>query len=93
VGVKALLFDTRGYAGLDRVPVDAVGMSIVGGNDVGSKQVLSQRLANRDDRDVPYREHECLVRDPGSLARRVSALVDAAGGLNTTNAFCGRGTP
>ena len=33
------------------------------------------------------------ARDPGSLARRVSALVDAAGGLNTTNAFCGRGTP
>lgn len=36
--------------------------------------------------------YECLVRGPGSLASRLSDLLDDSGGL-TSNALCGHGTP
>ncbi|KAL3768907.1 hypothetical protein ACHAW5_008822 [Stephanodiscus triporus] len=76
-GVNALLFDMHGYAGLDWVPVDAA--------------ARSDRATHA--RWMPDHSYECLVRGPGSLASRVTALVDALEGGLTTDALCGHGTP
>ena len=102
-GVKALLFDMHGYAGLDWVPDDGSPL-IQWGYRLSADESLNPKLHcpidNRTGtigslthaRWMPGHSYECLVRGPGSLASRVTALLNVTGGL-TTNASCGLGTP
>jgi hypothetical protein len=100
-GVNALLFDMHGYAGLDWVPTNGsplvqwgYRLPVLNLNDFCPIDASSSGTIGSltHARWMPGHSYECLVRGPGSLASRVTALVDAAGGL-TTNALCGHGTP
>ncbi len=103
-GVRALLFDMHGYAGLDWVPVDGSPL-VQWGYRLSAETTLDPNQYCPIDvrtgtigsfthaRDMPNNTYECLVRGLGSLASRVSTLVDGMGGLNSTNPLCGLGTP
>ena len=100
-GVNALLFDMHGYAGTDWV-ADVGSPLIQWGYRVSDSSLEYCPLDSRSTGSIGTLTHarwmdghsyECLVRGPGSLASRVSDLLDESGGLTSDNALCGHGTP
>jgi hypothetical protein len=106
-GIKSLLFDMHGYAGLDWIPTDGSPF-IQWGYRLSAETSLNPDLYCPLDarssgtigslthaRWMPGQSYECLVRGPGSLASRVSTLIRTNGGLGTANQniMCGFGTP
>lgn len=99
-GVHALLFDMHGYAGYDWDSSNG-GPLIQWGYRISDSSLEYCPLDTRSAYSIGSLTHgrwlnghsyECLVRGPGSLATRVSDLLDASGGL-TQDAMCGHGTP
>ena len=105
-GVKSLLFDMHGYAGKDWVP--DIGSPLIQWGYRMSDTTLEQcPLTRRTDgtnntgtigtlthaRWIEGQSYECLVRGPGSLATRVSELIDELGGLPGEDTLCGHGLP
>ena len=103
-GVKALLFDTHGYAGQDWV-ADVGSPLIQWGYRFSDSSLEYCPLDSRSSGTIGTLTHarwmdghsyECLVRGPGSLASRVSDLIDGIGGVTSdgySDALCGHGTP
>lgn len=103
-GVNALLLDMHGYAGYDWA--DEFGSPLIQwGYRLSDHSTLNPSnycpLDTRSDGSIGSLTHarwmggqsyECLVRGPGSMASRVSTLLDANGGL-TSDGLCGHGTP
>lgn len=98
-GVHALMFDVHGYAGKDWEPDGSP--LIQWGYRMSDDSLESCPLDSRSTGTIGTLTHarwmdsssyECLVRGEGSLATRVSDLIDADGGL-TSNGLCGHGTP
>ncbi|KAL7526626.1 hypothetical protein ACHAXR_001570 [Thalassiosira sp. AJA248-18] len=106
-GIKALLFDMHGYAGMDWVPVDGSPFIQWGYRLSDDPSLNPDQYCPLDTRSnytigtmtharwMPGQSYECLVRGPASLGSRVAGIVDARGGLGTSinNLMCGQGTP
>mmetsp|Transcript_24169 Transcript_24169/g.52129 ORF Transcript_24169/g.52129 Transcript_24169/m.52129 type:complete len:397 (-) Transcript_24169:100-1290(-) len=98
-GVHALMFDMHGYAGTDwhedGSPLIQWGYRISDNSlehcPLDSRSAYSIGTLTHA-RWMDGHSYECLVRGPGSLASRVSDLLNESGGL-TSNALCGHGTP
>jgi hypothetical protein len=98
-GIHALLLDMHGYAGTDwhedGSPLIQWGYRFSDNSleycplDSRSKYSIGTMTHGRW---MDGHSYECLVRGPGSLASRLSGLLDASGGL-TSDALCGHGTP
>lgn len=104
-GIKALLFDMHGYAGLDWVPDDGSPF-IQWGYRLSDETSLNPDLyCPLDSRSsgtigtytharwMDGRSYECLVRGPGSLGSRVASEVEGRGGILDAGVLCGQGTP
>lgn len=99
IGVRSLLLDMHGYAGTDwhedGSPLIQWGYRMSDSSleycPLDSRSAYSIGTLTHA-RWMDVHSYECLVRGPGSLASRVSDLLDTSGGL-TSDALCGHGTP
>ena len=105
VGIKGLLLDVHGYAGLDWVSSDGTSDGgspfIQWGYRLSTDSLDPNQYCSLDSRssgtigtlthgrNMPGQSYECLVRGPNSLGSRLSSMAIAG----TSSSSCGMGLP